>query len=855
MKKTALATAALFVLLAMWASSPVQATTTVTHPATPTAAATLTGTADWVTYHRNNARSGVDPNQPSLSNLAPSWTNSTLTGQVYASPLVYGGLVFVATEDDNLYALDPDTGAVQWSKALGTPMDASNLPCGNISPHVGITSTPVIDLNNNRIWLVGETGPTSGTYRLWGVNLTAPHNVDVDIALNSGTADRTLAQGQRGALGLSQGVVYIPFGGRAGDCDSPLGVPYRGIVLGIRATDGAALYSYTTNTTESGIWGPAGESIDASGNVYVSTGNGGTGTDSDTVIVFNPNLTKKYQWAPANKNTLNSADADLNSFVPGLVGGGDVLQGGKSGDAYMLSSTLTQLQGPTHVCTGLTNGASYGGVAYQAPYIYIPCENGLYAYTQSGNTFSHAWTYSGPTVTSPIVAGGAVIFVDGGGSTLYAVNPTTGALIDSVTTSALTHFAAPSTGYGKVFVPARNAVQAFTMGGCSSANMTPDVTSPQAPGATVTFTATATNCTTPEFKFFVQKPGGGWVAQTGFGADTWAWNTAGLTNGVYGVGVWARETGSVAAYETYWLGTFTISVLTCTAATVSAGSPSPSPPSTMVTFTATAARCPGAEFRFWLQSRAGSGTWSMKRDYGAGTWTWDTTGVLPGTYEVGVWARQAGSSAAYDAYGWTTFVLGSAACTSAGLTPNVAPPQAPGANVQFTGSSNGCAGALYQFLLQRPGGAWTVTRSFSSTSTWTWNTGGAAQGTYLVGLWVKAAASTRSYDAYAIATYQIDVGRCTAAGISASPGSPQPAGTSITLTASSTGCTSPLYEFLVLSPGKSTWKVLRSFGSGTTLVWDSTGGFGQYRFGVWARQNGSTRTYDSYAIITFSIGS
>ena len=691
---------------------------------------------------------------------------------------------------------------------------------------------------------------------LWGVNLTT-HALEVNSTVDPGSLDVTLAQGQRGALALSQGVVYIPFGGRAGDCNSPQGQPYHGVVIGARANDGAVLYNFTTNPTnggQSGIWASGGESVDASGNVYVATGNGfaNSGTsDSESVFVLNPNLSVKYRWVPANQAALDASDIDVGSIIPGLVGGGDVLQSGKSGNSYLLDSTMGQRQGPTHVCTGLTNDASFGATAYLAPYIYIPCANALYAVTQSGNTFAAAWHFNGLDATSPIVAGGAVLVLDGGGSTLYALNATTGAVITSVSTGGLTHFASPATGDGMVFVPARGELDAFSMGGCTAASMSPSVASPQAPGATVTFTAGASKCSTPEFKFFLQPPGGSWTAQTGFGGATWAWNTTGLADGVYGVGVWARQTGSSASYEAYWLGTYTLSVVTCTAATVSTATSSPQPPGASVTFTATATRCPGAQFRFWLQPHGGA--WTMQQDYGANSWTWNTATSAAGTYEVGVWARQPGSTASYDAYGFTTFVLGSATCSSAGLSAGTAPPQAPGPTVTFTATSNGCTSPQYEFWLLPPGGSWSVTRGFSSTAAWGWNTSSYAPGTYQVGVWAKAAASAASYDAYFIGTYQLDVGQCTAAGISASPASPQTAGTSITFTATSTGCGSPSYEFWELPPPGTTWQAVRPYSNAGTFLWNTSGASGPYRIGVWARQAGSPTSYDSYAILTFSV--
>ena len=68
-----------------------------------------------------------------------------LTGSIWAEPLVFHGLVIVATEHNDLYAFNEATGAQVWHVNLGAPVPSSDLPCGDISPTVGITSTPVID--------------------------------------------------------------------------------------------------------------------------------------------------------------------------------------------------------------------------------------------------------------------------------------------------------------------------------------------------------------------------------------------------------------------------------------------------------------------------------------------------------------------------------------------------------------------------------------------------------------------------------------------------------------------------------------------------------------------------------------
>jgi hypothetical protein len=148
-----------------------------------------------------------------------------------------------------------------------------------------------------------------------------------------------------------------------------------------------------------------------------------------------------------------------------------------------------------------------------------------------------------------------------------------------------------------------------------------------------------------------------------------------------------------------------------------------------------------------------------------------------------------------------------------------------------------------------------VKQSYIATTTWSWNTTGYPLGTYQVGVWAKATASSASYDAFFIGTYQLDVGPCTSAGISASPASPQAPGTAITFTATSTDCAAPQYEFWLLPPPGTSWLVAQPYGVGTTFSWSTTGlATGPYRVGVWARQNGSPSSYDSYAILTFWLG-
>ena len=111
--------------------------------------------ADTLTMSTGASRSGWYANQPAL---APSAINTadfgqlfsaTLDGQVYAQPLVSQGTLLAVTENNSAYGIDPVTGSIDWHHNYGTAFNPSVLGCGDLSPKVGITATPVIDPATN----------------------------------------------------------------------------------------------------------------------------------------------------------------------------------------------------------------------------------------------------------------------------------------------------------------------------------------------------------------------------------------------------------------------------------------------------------------------------------------------------------------------------------------------------------------------------------------------------------------------------------------------------------------------------------------------------------------------------------
>ena len=117
------------------------------------AASTPAGDSSWTVYHGDAAGSGVSNSVAAVATSARAWSSPALDGQLYGEPLVSGADVYVATEDDTVYALSSSSGAVVWSTHIASPVPASALPCGDITPSVGITGTPVIDPARSEIFV------------------------------------------------------------------------------------------------------------------------------------------------------------------------------------------------------------------------------------------------------------------------------------------------------------------------------------------------------------------------------------------------------------------------------------------------------------------------------------------------------------------------------------------------------------------------------------------------------------------------------------------------------------------------------------------------------------------------------
>jgi outer membrane protein assembly factor BamB len=466
------------------------------------AATNVSGTS-WTVYHGDTLGSGVAPGSVSSVDVsAPAWTSPTLDGQLYTEPLVYDGRVFVATENDTVDALSASNGDVVWSAHLGRAVPSGDLPCGDISPTVGITGTPVIDPARSEIFVVAdELVHGTPAHMLVGLN-TANGRTELDQDVDPAGSEPS-ALLQRTGLALDGGRVVFGFGGNFGDC-----ARYQGRVVSVSEDGGVpAIFTVDGGTDESqgAVWmGGAAPVVDSHGDIWVSTGNGSVTSsahsydDSEAVLELSPSLARVQYFAPRSWASLNANDLDL-STAPALLSDGQVVVGGKGGVSYLLNgAALGGIGGDKAALTSGCGNDIDGGPSEVGTTVFLPCLAGVMAVRASSSppTLSVLWrsaTGGGP----PIVAGG-LVWTIGQDGVLSGLDPVTGAVRRQAHIgSPANHFPTPSVGDGLLLAPAAEQVVAFTARAAT------------APPASTTTTTNAKTTTSAKAAAPVPAPGGG----------------------------------------------------------------------------------------------------------------------------------------------------------------------------------------------------------------------------------------------------------------------------------------------------------------------------------------------------------
>lgn len=442
-------------------------TTSSTPPTTSGPSTTPASRSSWTTYGGSFARRSVDSLDPAPAH-APSeaWTSHSLDGPVYGQPLIDQGQVVVATENDTVYGLSTTNGAILWSDHLASPVPSGMLPCGDISPFVGVTSTMVIDPTTGVLYLSAEQlSDGAVAHVLYAIDL-ATHQVRWNRTMDQAGWDAP-AQLQRAGLALTNGHVLVGFGGNDGDCGS-----YHGWVVGVPESGSGPLLSYKVPTAKGGaIWAPAGITVDSSGDVYVATGNGaampGEAFDHGNAVVrLSPNLAEEQYFAPSSWAEDNAGDLDLGSTAPILLGNGQLFVVGKQATAYLLEAQALGGIGGQAASLGACNAR--GGNAYLAPYAYVVCPDSgqiVQVRVGPGKVLGKGWIWSSPGggAGSPTIARGVLWTIGAGANVLYGVDLATGSTRDRLPlhTGTPEHFAAASAAEGLIVVAGSRAVEAF----------------------------------------------------------------------------------------------------------------------------------------------------------------------------------------------------------------------------------------------------------------------------------------------------------------------------------------------------------------------------------------------------------
>ena len=358
---------------------------------TLTITATSASTVDVVTYHNDAMRTGLNSGETILT---PNNVNSATFGKVgefpidsridgqilYLSQLAIPGkgtknVLYFGTENDTVYAVDADsiTGSsatILWQTpaiSIGeTVVPLSSLPCGNIDPN-GITATPVIDRSRNAIYVIAMSTDGKGNFfhRLHALDLTTgkelfggPTTVNATYPGTGGNSSGGTVtflpevHAERAALLESGNKIYTAWSGRYGDCGQ-----YSAWVIafdaGTLAQTGAI--DLVPHTHGAGIWlGGGGPASDASGDVYLATGNAFSGNTPGIsndygdafVRLSGSTLSPVDYFAPSNAIANDNSDTDFGSsgplLLPDLVDSSNITRhlavaAGKDGVIYVVN--------------------------------------------------------------------------------------------------------------------------------------------------------------------------------------------------------------------------------------------------------------------------------------------------------------------------------------------------------------------------------------------------------------------------------------------------------------------------------------------------------------------------------------
>lgn len=486
------------------------------------AAALVTGQV--LTTQYDNARSGatltetlLTPATVNVNRFGKVFTY-TVDGDVYAQPLFVPHLdipgkgthdvVFVATEHDSVYAFDAsDTPTTPlWhvnfldaAKGIATVSDR-DAECPFITPEIGITPTPAIDLKTGTLYVLSrtKTGRSSFAQHLHALAITTGTEKFGGPAAVQAAGFDPLRELPRPGLLLDHGQVYLTW---SSSCDVE---PYHGWVMAYDAATlkQTAALNVTPNGTEAGIWqSDNGPAADAAGHVYVSTGNGtfdaahGGRDYGDSLLKLSVSAGALHVddfFTPPDQANLSDQDLDFGSGGPVLIDGGNgkliVLAGGKDAALRVLDADHLGRGAVDAPQVLLFKGGIYSAAAYWNGRAYLlATESPLQAFAVTNGRLSAQAVDAGtqvfpnPGATPAISANGnrdGIVWIvqtkvwndrSPRHAVLHAFDARhlTRELFSSETNAerdragAATRFAVPTVANGRVYIGAKNEVDVY----------------------------------------------------------------------------------------------------------------------------------------------------------------------------------------------------------------------------------------------------------------------------------------------------------------------------------------------------------------------------------------------------------
>jgi Ig-like domain-containing protein/immunoglobulin I-set domain protein len=506
--------------------------------------ATTASNIDVVTYHYDNLRTGQNLSETSLT---PANVNSskfaklgsfTVDGRVDGQPLYLSSVsipnqgtknvLYVVTEHDSVFAFDADsvngaTTAFLWKTSVLQPGESpsDDRGCGQVTPEIGITSTPVIDRTRNAIYLVAVSKDSGGNYfhRIHALDLTSGKELfggPTTIAATYPGAGANSSNGnvvfeasrynERPGLLQINGTVYTTWGSH---CDAG---PYNSWAMSYSADTlkQTSVVNLVPNGNEGGIWmSGTAPAADAAGNIYFIMGNGDFDTTTDANgFPANANCGNCFAkissaaplklldyFTPLNTVSESNADADFGSGGPLLLP--DIVDGtgktrhlavgsGKDANIYVLDRDNMgkfnagkdniyqqingQLGGGVWAKPSYFNGTVYYGAVNDTIKAF-PIVSGKLATTPASQS-AHQFGYPGatPSISANGATNGIVWVVENGGTAVLhaydAANLTTELYNSNHAANGRDQFLGnkfitPVVANGKVYVGTPNSVAVF----------------------------------------------------------------------------------------------------------------------------------------------------------------------------------------------------------------------------------------------------------------------------------------------------------------------------------------------------------------------------------------------------------